>query len=216
MTMTSPGRTRTTRLTTPTPPASFPCWDLELAARQLRAVELFTGRLRAAEEAVAAPGRSSETRRDAARRMDVLRRQHQAVVARAHAQLRATGDVLHVRPGAARIVLAHRSAWFLDRVAAALEGAGLDVVARLDGGAEAVGLSVCEQPDLVLVEDTLTTVPGEEVVRELVDLCPQSRVVAQCAYGDRVGPLLEAGAAAVFTRQVPPADVAAAVAQLLG
>lgn len=152
---------------------------------------------------------------DSARRMEVLRREHQAVVARAHEQLRATGDVLRAGAGAGRVVLAHRSEWFVDRVAAALAGRGLDVVARLDNGADAVGLTLCEQPDLVLVEDALAMVPGEEVVRELVGLCPRTQIVAQCAYGDRVGPLLEAGATAVYTRQIPPADVAAGIATLV-
>ena len=49
----------------------------------------------------------------------------------------------------------------------------------------------------------------------LRELCPETRVVAHGSYGDRVAPLLEARAAAVYTRQVPPADVAAAKPALL-
>lgn len=150
---------------------------------------------------------------DAARRMEVLRRQHQAVVARAHAQLQETGDLLF-SSGPKRVVLAHRSDWFVDRVGAALSGRGLQVVARLDNGADAIGLTLCEQPDVGLVEDALAMVPGVEVVRERRGLCPATRIVAQCGYGDRVGPLLDAGAEAVYTRKMPPMDVAAAMVDL--
>lgn len=42
------------------------------------------------------------------------------------------------------------------------------------------------------------------------------RVAAHADYNDRVGVLLDAGARAVFTRQIPPADVAAALLELVG
>ena len=145
---------------------------------------------------------------DAARRLEVLRREHDALVARAHEQLRSSGSLLH---GSAerRVVIAHRSEWFVSKVAAVLEDHGLAVVARLDNGADVVGLAVAEQPDLVLVEDTLAMVPGEQVVREVREFCPGTILAAQVPYADRIGPLLEAGAATVFTRSVPPKDVAA-------
>jgi hypothetical protein len=41
-------------------------------------------------------------------------------------------------------------------------------------------------------------------------------VTAQAAYGDRVGQLLDAGASAVFTRRIPPADVARSLLRLVG
>lgn len=188
--------------------------ELAVAARQLRAIEVFNRSLHLAEQVAAASARTRETRMDATRRIEVLRREHQAVVDRAHAQLRVSGDLLGVR-GAGRVVLAHRQEWFVDRVSAALTDLGLDVVARLDNGADAIGLTLCEQPDLVLVEDALAMVPGVEVVRELRVLCPATRIVAQCGSADRVGALLEAGAAAVYTRQVPPAEVASGMAGLV-
>lgn len=187
---------------------------LTLPARQLQAIDAFNRSLRLAEQAADAAARSRETRMDVARRMEVLRRQHTAVVSRAHEQLRATGELLR-GSGGKRVVLAHRNEWFVDRVGSALAGRGIDVVARLDNGADAIGLTLCEQPELVLVEDTLAMVPGVEVVRELRRLCPQTWIVAQCAYGDRVAPLLEAGAAAVYTRRIPPADVAASMVELV-
>jgi DNA-binding NarL/FixJ family response regulator len=111
------------------------------------------------------------------------------------------------------VVLAHRSQWFLAKVTSALEAAGLTVVARLSNGADAVGVAVAEQPDLLPVEDNLCIVTGEEVVREVRRFSPHTAVAAQVPYGDSVGRLLDAGAVSVFTRQVPPADVAHALLQ---
>lgn len=196
------------------PVAADASGELAVAARQLRAIDVFNRSLHLAEQVAAASARTRETRMDSTRRMEVLRRQHQAVVDRAHEQLLASGDLLGGR-GAGRVVLAHRQEWFVDRVSAALTDRGLDVVARLDNGADAIGLTLCEQPDLVLVEDALAMVPGVEVVRELRVLCPETRIVAQCGSADRVGALLEAGAAAVYTRQVPPVEVASGMAALV-
>ena len=198
-------------------PTSGPSWrprsELDLADQQLRAIARFNTARRMAEDAAAAVARSREMRMDAARSLEVLRREHDAVVRRAHEQLRVTGN--HLRGVQRRVVLAHRNEWFLGKVALSLQDHGFLVVARLDNGADAVGLAVAEQPDLVLVEDTLAMVPGEQVVREVRRFCPQTQVVAQVAYGDRVPVLLEAGASTVVTRSVPPLDVAQRMVGLL-
>ena len=187
--------------------------ELEVLRQQLAAIERFNQSLVAARAAAAAAS-SRELRMDAARRMDVLRRQQQAVIARSHEQLRACGALLRTT-AERRAVLAHRNAWYLDRVSAVLTARGVHVVARVDNGADAIGTALCEQPDVVLVEDSLAMVPGEQVVRQLRALCPSAQVVAQCAYGDRAGPLLDAGAAAAYARAVPPADVAEAMSRLV-
>lgn len=188
--------------------------ELELAARQLRAIDRFHDARHTAECAAAAVARSREMRMDAARRLEVLRREHDALVRRAHEHLRGTGALLQA-VAERRVVIAHRSAWFVGKVTDALQDRGLRVVATVDNGADAVGIAVVEQPDLLLVEDTLAMVPGEQVVREVVDLCPETVIAAQVAHGDRVGPLLEAGAISVFTRQVPPLEAVTGVMQLL-
>lgn len=187
---------------------------MDLAAQQLRAIARFNEACRTAEVAAAAISRSREMRMDAARSLEVLRREHDAMVGRAHEQLRVTGDLLH-GTASRRVLLAHRNAWFLGKVARALQVRGLLVVAQVDNGADAVGLAVAEQPDLLLVEDTLAMVPGEQVVREVRRYCPETLVVAQVAHGDRVGLLLDAGAATVYFRTVPPLDVAAGLLELL-
>jgi CheY-like chemotaxis protein len=189
--------------------------DLDLAAEQLRAVERFNRARRMREEAAAAAARSRELRMDSARSLEVLRRQHDAVVARADAQLRASGQLLRSTVER-RVVVAHRNDWLVRRLQQTLEDRGVLVVARTDNGADAVGLVVAEQPDLLLVEDTLAMLPGVEVVREVRYFSPDTLVAAQAAHGGRVDQLLEAGATTVFTRQVPPHEVARSLLELVG
>lgn len=189
-----------------------PLTELDLALSQLAAVQLFTSQLGIALADVSAATR--ESRLDASRRLDVLHRKQQALVARAHLHLEQAGGPLFVAPPV-RAVLAHRSPWFVDKVSAGLTGAGVEVVAHTVNGAEAVGITVAEQPDLLLVEDALEMLGGEHVIRDVRVFSPTTAVAAQVPYGDRVGAMLEAGAATVFTRQVPPADVAAQLRALL-
>ena len=113
------------------------------------------------------------------------------------------------------MVFVHRNAWFTDKVCAALLGSGLEVVARLTNGAEAVGVAVAEQPDLLLVEDSLPMLSGETVVREVLACAPATIAVGQVASDSGVASMLEAGARAAFTRRVPPADVARGLVALL-
>jgi hypothetical protein len=188
--------------------------ELDLAAQQLQAIARFNDARRMAEAAAAAVARSREMRMDTTRSLEVLRREHEAVVMRAHEQLRLTGNLLR---GTAerRIVIAHRNEWYAGKVAHALRDQGMLVIAQVDNGADAVGIAVAEQPDLLVVEDTLAMVPGEQVVRDVRSYCPDTLVAAQVAYGDRVAPLLHAGAATVFTRQVTPLDAVREMLELL-
>jgi hypothetical protein len=184
-----------------------------LVAQQLRAVDAFCRARAVAEAAAEAGSRTRELRMDAARRLEVLRRQHAALVSRSHEQLRLSGDVLGLRRGP-RVVVAHRNEWFVGKVTSVLDAHGIEVIAHTDNGADAVGLVVAEACDLVLVEDTLAMLPGEQVVQEVLSYSPDTLVAAQVAHSDRVGAFLAAGASSVFTRQVPPADVALRLAAL--
>lgn len=184
--------------------------DLELAARQLNAIERFNAFRRLAQEATAVVGRSREMRMDANRSLEVLQRQHEALVARTHEHLRLTGDVLR-GTSAHRVVVAHRNAWFVGKLVDALQRSGLRVVACVENGADAIGLAIAEQPDLMLVEDALPMVPGEEVVRDVRRYAPDAAITVQVAHTDRVGPFLDAGATSVLTRSVLPLDVAEAM-----
>ncbi len=124
-------------------------------------------------------------------------------------------DELLGRDGRPRAVVAHRSVWFTEKVVSALFECGVDVVARSENGAQAVGIAVAEQPDLLLVEDALPMMAGEAVVREVLALAPGILVAAQVAHDDGVSRMLEAGARAAYARRVPPCDVATGVVGLL-
>jgi hypothetical protein len=60
----------------------------------------------------------------------------------------------------------------------------------------------------VLVEDRLPTLSGVEVVRRVRTFVPTAIVGVQCLDGSGVQALAEAGAQAVFTRRMPPAEIA--------
>ena len=190
-----------------------PRTELDLIARQLDALRAFTATRLARRSA--ALGVSREQRMDAARTAAVLQREHDAVVARTEQQLAATGLAPLHEFADRRILLACRDQWFAGTLCGALADAGVRVVALLDNGADAVGHTVAEQPDLVLVEDALAMVPGEQVVREVREFAPDTVVVARVARGERVGALLDAGASTVFTRQLSPQAVAESLLELL-
>ena len=188
--------------------------DLDLARQQLAAIDRWHAARRASQDAAQRTATSRESRMDVARRLAVIRAEHKAIVERTDAQLRTSVGLLQ-RTAPRRAIVVHRNAWFVDKVAADLTLRSIDVVARMTNGAEAVGAVVAEQPDLLLVEDSLPMMSGEDVVREVRTFAPSTRIAAQVAYDDRIAAMLEAGADSAYTRRVPPADVAAALADLL-
>ena len=188
--------------------------DVELVCQQLQAVERFQQICRAAQALEAAGPLTREGRLDAARARDVLQREHEALVAHVDRQLAETGGPWRTR-ARRRVLLAHRNAWFAGKVAESLAAYDVHVVAQLDNGADAIGVAVAEQPDVVLVEDALPMVPGARVVAEVRDLCPGTTVAAQVEHSGRIAALLEAGATAAFDRRQSPADVALCLLELL-
>jgi CheY-like chemotaxis protein len=188
--------------------------DVPLTRRQRDAVDAWNRARAVAEEAAASRTASREMRMDVTRRLEVLRAQHRAMVEQAQKHLAASARVL---AGGAdrRAVLVHRNEWFCRTLSTELSRRGIAVVEVLGNGAEGVGVVVAEQPDLLVVEDTLPMVPGEEVVRDARRFSPTTLVVAQVAYEDRIVPLMDAGAHAAYTRRVPPAEFATGAAVLL-
>ena len=159
-----------------------------------------------------ADGGSREQDLDAARERDVVRAMQGALSDRlADAS---TGDRA-VGAGGPTAVVAHRDGWYGGRIAEALAGSGVHVLAVLQDGAQAVGVAVAEQPDLVVVEDRLPTLSGPRAVRAVRRWCEAAKVAAQIDHPDRRGDLLDAGAHAVFTRRDAPPDVAAVLLALL-
>lgn len=114
-----------------------------------------------------------------------------------------------------RVVLVHRNAWFRGRVRETLEQAGVDVVAELDDGAQAVGTIVAEQPDLALVEDLLPSYPGLEAVARLRRHCPDVLVAVALAGSSQARSFLAHGVQVVSTRRMPPAEVASELLRCL-
>lgn len=178
--------------------------DVDLTRRQLDGITRWHEQ-RHAQEAAGRSAHTREERLDRDRRMAVLREEHRAIVASSQAQLRDSLELLETRP---RALLAHRDGWFADRLRDELTTAGMAVLAVVENGAEAVGLAVAEQPDLVLVEDALPMLTGLDVVREVLACAPATVVGAQVAHDEGVPLMLDAGAAGVWVRRVPPAEVA--------
>lgn len=196
-------------------PAARPRRTIDVEVQQLAAIDRFHRCRKLTEAAAESNARTREDRLDLARRRDVLHRQHEAMVAQSHGQLCLTANVLSLM-AQPRVVLAHRSEWFAGKVGVLLEDAGVHIAATVSNGADAIGAAIAEQPDLVLVEDLLEMVSGAEVIAQVRDFCPDTLLAAQVPYSDDAPGLLQAGAAAVFTRKTPPADVARDVLHLLG
>ena len=174
---------------------------------QVRAIDAWNAAQRAAEHAAESSALTREMRLDLSRRLEARRREQQALLARAEQQLSASGDVLASRL-AQRAVLAHRNTWLRDKVADGLRAHGIMVVGVFEDGADAAGTIVVEQPDLVFVEDRLPTLSGAQVIGRARTYAPHAVLGAQVLDGAGVPAMVDAGAAAVFTRRVPPAEIA--------
>jgi len=105
-------------------------------------------------------------------------------------------------------VLAHRNDWLRGKVRDLLCFEGVEVVGEFADGADAAGTLVAEQPDLLLVEDLLPTLRGIQVIGRARRFAPGTVVGAQVQDSTGVQPAVDAGALAVFTRRIPPAQIA--------
>jgi CheY-like chemotaxis protein len=194
-----------------------PRLETEVLADQLRGISAWNAARRAiemAENAAESSARSREMRLDLDRRMEVIRREHEALIRRTEEQLAASARVLRtIAP--ARAIVVHRNEWFKDKLIDGLIDGGIDVIGRLENGADGVGVAVAEQPDLLVVEDKLPMISGEEVVRQVRQFSPRTIAVVQVSYDDAVASALEAGARTAFTRRVPPAEVAREICLLV-
>lgn len=193
-------------------PGAFPARSpAELISDQLQGIARWHEARRALEQAHAAVGGgqplSRETRLDLDRQMDVVRRQHEAILRCLDDELTSSPRVPRSAAGP-RAVLVHRNEWFLGKVVEGLRSGGVEVIALLENGADAVGVAVAEQPDLLFVEDKLPMISGAEVIRQVTRLAPNTLAAAQVAHEAAVTEALEIGARAAFARRVPPADVA--------
>lgn len=179
---------------------------LVLLQAQLEGMELWHVARRSAEESLARPQLSREARLDVARRLEVRRREFDALVGSIDAAMADRPRPLpaELQP---RAVVAHRQPWLADKLAAELSDRGMDVVHVGDNGADVVGACVAEQPGLVVVHELLGMRTGGEVVHEIRQFCPHSLIAGYVSRGSAVAALLEAGATCVFTQRMPLGDV---------
>lgn len=188
-----------------------PRTPLEVLQDQLDGVTSWQVEARAREVADGAVTDSREARMDAQRRLDALRRTHRALLDRADGDHVLTGlDV--ARP---RAVLVHRNDWVLERLSQALTGCGLLVVAAARDGADALGIVVAEQPDLLFLEDRLPSVPTAAVLASVLVHARHTLVAVQVEHDEAAPAMFDAGAAAVFNRRVPTDVLAVQLAELL-
>lgn len=190
-----------------------PRMQAEVLADQLRGLSAWHAARRVVEaeaEAAAGGGRSREARLDLDRLVEVVRRQHEAIVRRTEGQLAASAR-LPRSTAPVRAVVVHRNDWFKDKLVARLTEGDVEVVARLENGADAVGVVVAEQPDLLVVEDKLPMMSGEEVVRQARQFSPVTIAALQVPHASAVA----AGAHVTFTRRTPPVDVARDLCRLV-
>jgi hypothetical protein len=187
---------------------------VELLALQLHAMDLWHEARRATERAADMPGLSPEARLDAGRRIDVRRREHEAMLERLAVGDDDTGCCLPTSVPT-RAVVALRHIWARDSLSGKLMQRGLRVLCAPSDGAEAVGVCVAEQPDLLVVGELLAMPSGPSLISEVTRFCPRTVVVGYVRDESAVGDLLEAGAHTVCTWRMPPDDMAQTLAEIV-
>jgi hypothetical protein len=188
--------------------------ELSLATRQLQAIDAWNRARRQVETRQDSPGSGRELRSELVNRREVLRREHQALIDRTHAQLQVSGALLR-STAPHRLVVVHQDADFTTRLTRELEGSPLVLSGSANNGAEGIGLAVAEQPDVVLLDDTAPLVPVEDVLADLRRFCPHAGLVVHVSESPRVGDLLRSGATMVLTRRVPTPQVVAHLRSLV-
>lgn len=179
--------------------------------RQVRGIDAWIAARRRREQALQAASMNRDERLDAAREVEALRRTHDAIRGRCARSLDAEAEPMRWPEPTA--VIAHRHAWFFDKLALLLDERGVTVLLRTDNGAEALGAVVAEQPDLILVGDRLAMMPGLGLLAEARRYAPSARLAAQASDPDQAD-ALRGAADSVFLRHHPPAFIADALVAL--
>ena len=185
-----------------------------LVMRQVEAIDAWIAAREKRTDVRSASAATRESRMDLARRLDVLRRVDAAMRDRTGQFLAREPDVL-MYPLPTRAVVAHRHEWFVDKMTEGLRERGVQVVGVTENGADALGLVIAEQPELLFVEQKLAMLTGQELAAEAALFAPATLIAAQVERSDDIASMIDAGARAAWTRQTPPGDIAAALADLL-
>jgi hypothetical protein len=173
--------------------------------RQARAIDAWLTARRLREQALQAPSMSRDERMDVTREVDALRRTHDAIKGCCARALDAETDVSE--PPGVTAVIAHRHAWFVDKLALFLGEHGVTVLISTDNAADALGAVVAEQPDIVLVGDRLAMMTVDVLLADVRRFAPDALVAVAASDLHRAA-VWRARADAVFLRHQPPSDVA--------
>lgn len=200
-------------LSHPVPAVSGRRTELDLLLDQLDGMQAWTRRHRATGRLLEAAS-SGEARLNLFRRAEAVDRQRNALVDWTAQQLRESAVPL-CSLSARRAVIVHRSDWFKDKISSGLQAGGIEVVARLENGADAIGVVVAEQPDVLLIEDRLPMVSGLLVTQAARQYAPRTMVIVQVAADWEIGPFLDAGATTAYSRRTSPIEIAAQLSTLV-
>jgi CheY-like chemotaxis protein len=179
--------------------------------RQVTAIDAWIAARRKLEHAWRPPRVNGDDRMDVDPQLEVLRRTHDVIRGRCARELE--GDVGPMRSPGLTAVVAHRDTWFVDKVALLLEDRGVTVLACTDNGAEALGVVVAEQPDVLLLSARLAMMPGRLLLTETHLFAPGTLRAVQ-ASDQQQEDQLRATSEAVFLRHHPPSVVADALVAL--
>lgn len=180
----------------------------ERVVRQITAIDAWTATRRQREHDLRTASLSRAGRLDADRHIAVLRRTHDAIKGRCAAGLEHDGGPFRTGPTA---VIAHRHVWFAEKVAMELADQGVTVLVTTDNGAEALGVVVAEQPDLLLAGERLAMLTGTHLLADARSFAPQTLRALQ-PVEDHVA---DRGAAdAVYPRHHAPRAVAASLVSM--
>lgn len=162
----------------PAPPLT-PIGPADRLLRQVEAIDAWNCDRRAREQALAPAHLTRHDRMDVTRQFEVLRRTQDAIADRAARALR--GEVGPIRVPPLTGVIAHRHAWFAEKLAVLLGARGVTIVACTDNGADALGAVVAEQPDVVLTSDRLAMISCDALLEQTRLFAPLAlRVVQGC------------------------------------
>ena len=181
--------------------------EAELLADQLGGIDAWRAAVAHEEEGSGAALLTREMRLDLSRRAQARRREESALLERAREQL-AQSAPLRVAGARPRAVLVHRDAWLRGKVALGLQDRGVWVVGSFEDGADAIGATVVEQPEILFVEDRLPTLSGLQVLQRARNFAPRTVAGAQLVELREAERFRDAGAAVVFPRRLRPAEIA--------
>jgi hypothetical protein len=178
--------------------------------RQQAAVAAWERQAELLSELAGGASTSREARMDAQRQLEALRRTQDALLAR-------TGPDAGTAPRGEgpQAVLVHRSAWLRDKLGQHLAELGIRVLAEAEDGAEGLGIAIAEQPDVLVIEDRLPSLPAVELVAGVREYALGALVAVHVEHQEDVPRLVAAGVDAVFSRRVAPSVMAEELAALL-